>query len=212
MLSLLKAWNTGHPGGVCTVHANHARAGLQRIEQLIAEVSQTSMRALIAEIANLIVSIEPPTPTLAANSCSRSEQQVMMVARNHSQAPDFTNRSGALAVSDRVVPHCPWSRAAVGSGIELALEYAAQQYTQQRNADMPGNAGRRGHLAYCPSSARPVTTLSSRSGSIPSVKPHGIIAAITQYGDLASGSGPPRRARPLNRGCGQQVDQRRDVR
>jgi hypothetical protein len=158
-------------------------------------VSQTPMRALIAEVANLIVSIEPPTPTLAANSCSRSEQQVMMVAvpRNHSQAPDFTNRSGALAVRDRVVSHCPWRREAVGSGIELALEYVAQRYTQQRNADMPGNAGRRGHLAYCPSSARPVTTSSSRSGSIPSIKPHGIIAAVTQYGDLASGSGPPRR-------------------
>jgi type IV secretion system protein VirB11 len=56
-LSLLKAWNTGHPGGVCTVHANHARAGLQRIEQLIAEVSQTAMRGLIAEAVNLIVSI-----------------------------------------------------------------------------------------------------------------------------------------------------------
>jgi type IV secretion system protein VirB11 len=56
-LSLLKAWNTGHPGGVCTVHANHARAGLQRIEQLIAEVSQTPMRPLIAEAVNLIVSI-----------------------------------------------------------------------------------------------------------------------------------------------------------
>jgi hypothetical protein len=61
------------------------RAGLRRIEQLIAEVSQTPMRTLIAEVANLIVSIEPPTPTLAANSFSRSEQQVMMVAvpRNH---------------------------------------------------------------------------------------------------------------------------------
>ncbi len=56
-LSLLKAWNTGHPGGVCTVHANHARAGLQRVEQLIAEVSQTPMRPLIAEAVNLIVSI-----------------------------------------------------------------------------------------------------------------------------------------------------------
>jgi hypothetical protein len=40
VLSLLKAWNTGHPGGVCTVHANDARGGLRRIEQLIAEVSQ----------------------------------------------------------------------------------------------------------------------------------------------------------------------------
>ena len=56
-LALLKAWNTGHPGGVSTVHANHARAGLQRLEQLIAEVSQTPMRALIAEAVNLVVSI-----------------------------------------------------------------------------------------------------------------------------------------------------------
>jgi type IV secretion system protein VirB11 len=56
-LAMLKAWNTGHPGGACTVHANHARAGLTRIEQMIAEVSQTPMRALIAEAVNLIVSI-----------------------------------------------------------------------------------------------------------------------------------------------------------
>lgn len=56
-LALLKAWNTGHPGGVCTVHANSARAGLVRVEQLIAEVSQQPMRALIAEAVNVIVSI-----------------------------------------------------------------------------------------------------------------------------------------------------------
>jgi type IV secretion system protein VirB11 len=56
-LTMLKAWNTGHPGGVCTVHANHARAGLTRIEQMIAEVSQTPMHALIGEAINLIVSI-----------------------------------------------------------------------------------------------------------------------------------------------------------
>lgn len=56
-LAMLKAWNTGHPGGVCTVHANHARAGLTRIEQMIAEVSQTAMHALIGEAVDLIVAI-----------------------------------------------------------------------------------------------------------------------------------------------------------
>jgi type IV secretion system protein VirB11 len=56
-LVLLKAWNTGHPGGASTVHANHARAGLRCLEQLIAEVSRAPMRALIAEAVNLIVSI-----------------------------------------------------------------------------------------------------------------------------------------------------------
>lgn len=57
-LDLLKAWNTGHPGGLCTVHANSARAGLTRLEQLIAEVSQQQMQALIVEAVNVIVSIE----------------------------------------------------------------------------------------------------------------------------------------------------------
>ena len=53
-LDMLKAWNTGHPGGVCTVHANDARAGLLRIEQLISEVSQSPMRELIAEAIDVI--------------------------------------------------------------------------------------------------------------------------------------------------------------
>ncbi|WP_284948045.1 P-type conjugative transfer ATPase TrbB [Acidisoma cladoniae] len=56
-LALLKAWNTGHPGGVCTVHANSARAGLIRMEQLIAEATPAPMCALIGEAVNVIVSI-----------------------------------------------------------------------------------------------------------------------------------------------------------
>lgn len=36
-LDLLKAWNTGHAGGVSTVHANSALAGLTRLEELCAE-------------------------------------------------------------------------------------------------------------------------------------------------------------------------------
>jgi type IV secretion system protein VirB11 len=60
-LSLLKAWNTGHPGGIATLHANSARAGLIRLEQLIAEAvsdaGNRQMSALIAEAVNLIVVI-----------------------------------------------------------------------------------------------------------------------------------------------------------
>ncbi|HUL08528.1 MAG TPA: P-type conjugative transfer ATPase TrbB, partial [Candidatus Acidoferrum sp.] len=33
-LDMLKAWNTGHPGGIATVHANSARSALYRLEQL----------------------------------------------------------------------------------------------------------------------------------------------------------------------------------
>ena len=33
-LDMLKAWNTGHPGGIATVHANSAASALARLEQL----------------------------------------------------------------------------------------------------------------------------------------------------------------------------------
>ncbi|AZO07779.1 P-type conjugative transfer ATPase TrbB [Mesorhizobium sp. M3A.F.Ca.ET.080.04.2.1] len=57
-LTLLKAWNTGHPGGVTTVHSNTAMSALRRLEQLISEASQQSMREVIGEAVDLIVSIE----------------------------------------------------------------------------------------------------------------------------------------------------------
>lgn len=57
-LTLLKAWNTGHPGGIATVHANNARAALTRLEQLVAEVSSQPMPEVVGEAVDLIVSIE----------------------------------------------------------------------------------------------------------------------------------------------------------
>ncbi len=56
-LDLLKAWGTGHPGGIATVHAGSAEGALLRLEQLILEVAVTPPRALIAEAVNLIVYI-----------------------------------------------------------------------------------------------------------------------------------------------------------
>jgi len=56
-LDMLKAWNTGHPGGIATVHANSAKAGLSRIEQLILEGAPVVPRALIAEAIDVIVFI-----------------------------------------------------------------------------------------------------------------------------------------------------------
>lgn len=57
-LTLLKAWNTGHPGGVTTIHANTATSALSRLEQLTAEVSQQPMQAVIGEAMDLVISIE----------------------------------------------------------------------------------------------------------------------------------------------------------
>ena len=61
-LALLKAWNTGHPGGVGTVHANDARAALVRIGQLIQEAGVPPNPELLAETVNTVVSIKR-TPT-----------------------------------------------------------------------------------------------------------------------------------------------------
>jgi type IV secretion system protein VirB11 len=54
-LDMLKAWNTGHPGGITTVHANSGRGALLRLEQLVQEAVVTVPRALIAEAVDLIV-------------------------------------------------------------------------------------------------------------------------------------------------------------
>jgi type IV secretion system protein VirB11 len=57
-LDMLKAWNTGHPGGLTTVHANSAPAALTRLEQLVQEAVVTVPRALIAEAIDLVVFIK----------------------------------------------------------------------------------------------------------------------------------------------------------
>ncbi len=56
-LDMLKAWNTGHPGGIATVHANSARSALYRLEQLVQESVVTVPRRLIAEAIDLVVFI-----------------------------------------------------------------------------------------------------------------------------------------------------------
>ena len=56
-LDMLKAWNTGHPGGIATVHANSAVSALYRLEQLVQEGVANIPKRLIAEAIDLIVFI-----------------------------------------------------------------------------------------------------------------------------------------------------------
>ena len=56
-LELIKAWNTGHPGGTGTLHANDNRQALNRLCQLIEEVAQRAPREIIAETVNVCVHI-----------------------------------------------------------------------------------------------------------------------------------------------------------
>lgn len=56
-LEVLKAWNTGHPGGLLTLHANSAQDALARLEDLAMEASAHPPRRLIASAVDIIVFI-----------------------------------------------------------------------------------------------------------------------------------------------------------
>lgn len=57
-LDMLKSWNTGHPGGIATLHANSAYGALFRLEQLIQEVVSQVPQRLIADAIDLILFME----------------------------------------------------------------------------------------------------------------------------------------------------------
>uniref|UniRef100_UPI0026016E73 ATPase, T2SS/T4P/T4SS family n=1 Tax=uncultured Vibrio sp. TaxID=114054 RepID=UPI0026016E73 len=54
-LELLKAWNTGHSGGVATIHADSALQGLSRLEQCVSEASPHLNHALIGSSVHALV-------------------------------------------------------------------------------------------------------------------------------------------------------------
>jgi type IV secretion system protein TrbB len=56
-LEVLKAWNTGHPGGLLTLHANSAEDALARLEDLVMESAGHAPRRLIAGAVDMIVFI-----------------------------------------------------------------------------------------------------------------------------------------------------------
>jgi len=55
---MLKAWNTGHNGGLGTVHANTGGDALHRLEDLIAEVTTTVPKRLIAQTVDLVIHLK----------------------------------------------------------------------------------------------------------------------------------------------------------
>ena len=72
---MLKSWNTGHPGGVATIHANDALSGLVRLESLVAEATSAPQQSLIAEAVDLVIFIDEE-PDLAAG---RKVRELLLV-------------------------------------------------------------------------------------------------------------------------------------
>lgn len=56
-LETLKSWNTGHPGGLSTIHANSGEDVLRRLEDLILEVVVSAPRRMIVQAVDCIVHI-----------------------------------------------------------------------------------------------------------------------------------------------------------
>ena len=86
-LDLLKAWGTGHPGGIATIHAGSATGALTRLEQLILEVALTVPQSLIAEAVNVVV-------YLAGRGHSRRVAELVCVAgveNNHYRLAPLTD-------------------------------------------------------------------------------------------------------------------------
>ncbi|WP_174512517.1 P-type conjugative transfer ATPase TrbB [Methylocella tundrae] len=81
-LDLLKAWGTGHPGGVGTIHAGSALGALRRLEQLIQEAVVTVPRALIAETIDLIA-------VLAGRGSQRRLAELAFVTGLDPQSADY---------------------------------------------------------------------------------------------------------------------------
>lgn len=73
--TLLKAWNTGHPGGAATVHANDALSGLTRLESLIAEATQAPQQQLIAEAVDVVIFVDEE----ASLEAGRKVREVLLV-------------------------------------------------------------------------------------------------------------------------------------
>ncbi len=93
-LDLLKAWGTGHPGGIGTIHAGTALGALRRLEQLIQEAVVTVPRAMIAETISVIA-------VLAGRGTQRRLVDLATV-RGLSDAGDYVLASAAPHPDDLI--------------------------------------------------------------------------------------------------------------
>jgi type IV secretion system protein TrbB len=55
---LLSAWNTGHSGGIATIHADDALAGLRKLESLVGTSHDSGVRERIAAAVGLVIFID----------------------------------------------------------------------------------------------------------------------------------------------------------
>jgi type IV secretion system protein TrbB len=96
-LSLLKAWNTGHPGGIATLHANSAALALRRLEQLVAEVTQKTMKDVIGDAVDVVIHLK-------RTATGRKVEEILMVTGVENEAYKiypWDNREGTWSMGSQ---------------------------------------------------------------------------------------------------------------
>lgn len=77
---VLKAWNTGHPGGFCTIHADGCHDAFIRLELLVKEAdtgsSTRDIKALIGSTVGVIISIQK---VVQNNATTRAVEEIIVV-------------------------------------------------------------------------------------------------------------------------------------
>ncbi len=81
---LLGAWNTGHTGGLATIHANDALSGLRKLETLIGG-HQAAVRERIASAINVVIFIDGED----AIPAGRKVREVLVIRGYDSTAQDY---------------------------------------------------------------------------------------------------------------------------
>lgn len=85
-LDLLKAWNTGHEGGIATIHANSALEGLTRLEELVGEATIADKSPLIGRSIDVVIYLE------RAPRIGRRIREVMRVMKYDSSARQYVTQ------------------------------------------------------------------------------------------------------------------------
>ena len=136
-LDLLKAWGTGHPGGIGTIHAGTALGALRRLEQLIQEAVVTVPRALIAETIDLIAVLagrgtDRRLAELAARHGARADRRLRPFTRRRpAMMPSPFRIRRAVASTAAFWPRFSLSRApAWAAGSNMPWEQPLNQILQ----------------------------------------------------------------------------------
>ncbi|TIT03001.1 MAG: P-type conjugative transfer ATPase TrbB [Mesorhizobium sp.] len=99
-LDLLKAWGTGHPGGIGTIHAGSVLGALRRLEQLVQEAVVAVPRALIAETIDVVA-------VLSGHGSARRLVEIALVDGLDPATGDYRTLEAKLETEPNSNPHSP---------------------------------------------------------------------------------------------------------